>query len=282
MKLSTKSAAALIALLAASTVGGSVVSAATKGEEAVTDGKVQVGDATDTKDDKVHTLDPETKGYLVNPGEGQMFVQGQEGPMKIERAPHFQFGKIEPQANDIIKSAATFDYQKKDTNKADETPKEERVTRGAIIQFADVRNDKFGYNITASMSQQFKADDKFLTGSTITLNNGILKAEEGNGNKTPELIKDMDVVLKAGDENTSGPAIKILQAGADQGKGRFAIEYGQSDKFDPADPAAGKGAAGLNNSAKDAVKLFVPNSTASNMAKGDYVAKITWTIGATE
>ncbi len=287
MKVSTKSTAALIALLAASTVGGSIVLAdeATEAKTIKSVGRVEVGDATDTGDDKVKTLDPETSGYLVQPGKtnglDQMVVNQLKGPMKIERVPNFDFGKIEPSANDVLVFANNYDY-KKNVAAKDQPENLKDVKRGAIIQFADVRNDKFGYTIKASMSEQFKnTDSKMLDGSTITLNNGIIKTEDSNENTAPSVFTQAGLKLSQGDKGLNGPAVDVAVAKADEGKGRFAIAYGQSDTFDSTDKFAGKGTSKVN-SAHESVQLMVPNKTASNMAKGNYTSTITWTISAAE
>ncbi|MGX7024910.1 WxL domain-containing protein [Vagococcus hydrophili] len=293
MKLSTKSAAALIALLAASTVGGVYVSAdeaseAAEAEAAKTiksDGRVEIGNAKDTGDDLKKTLDPETSGYLVQPGKtnglDQMVVNTKKGPMKIERVPNFDFGKIEPQANDVFQYAKDYDY-KKNVAAKDQPEDLKDVKRGAIIQFADVRNDQFGYTVKASMSEQFKnAENKMLAGSTILLNHGIMKAEDTNENKVPTTFKTGDLKLVEGTDGLNGAAVEVVTAAATEGKGRFVVEYGQSGTFDKTDKFAGIGA-DEKDSADKSVQLMIPNKTASNMAKGNYTAKITWTIGATE
>lgn len=111
MKFTTKSSLALVALLAASTVGGTAAFAA-NGLDLDSTGKVEVGPAKDTGDDKIKTLDPETKGYIVQPTAGEMVVQQEEGPIKIERVPNLNFETIQPQANVIVKNALDFGYKK--------------------------------------------------------------------------------------------------------------------------------------------------------------------------
>lgn len=278
MKFTTKSAATLVALLAVSTVGGKVAFA-DLGKELDSTGTVEVGDATDTGDKGKLTLDPETKGYLEQPGDKEMVIQTVTGPVKIERVPNLNFGKIEPQANDIVQNAKDFGY-KKNTAAKDQPANYVDVRRGAIIQFADVRNAKDGYKVMAQMTQQFTSGANKLDGATVTFGNGILKIEDSNENKAPKLLKTDDLVLAQGkDSATPGAAVEVVNAdqAAKEGKGRYAIEYGQSETFNKDDEFAGKGN-GVAKTATESVKLAVPNKTASNMAKGSYEAKITWSI----
>lgn len=81
------------------------------------------------------------------------------------------------------------------------------------------------------------------------------------------------------DASKAGEAVNVVTADQvkKEGKGRYAIEFGQSATFDKNDTFAGKGN-GVADTAKKAVQLTVPNKTASNMAQGVYNAKITWSV----
>lgn len=183
MKVSTKSSMALVALLAASTVGGTIVSAA-GATELDSKGKVTVGDSTDTKDPKEYGIDPETtKGKLYSIDDINFHEDSVKGPLKLERTSNFNFGAIESSASEIVQpaSALLFNNQLDDEgNKIPDTDTDKQdLNRGAIVQFADTRTEKYGYSVKAKLSQQFTLDGKTdtLANSTITFNNAIIKSE---------------------------------------------------------------------------------------------------------
>lgn len=279
MKFTTKSASVLLAILATSTIAGTAVSAEENAKNLDSKARLEV------KGDK-DTGGPDTDGKIPDVETGEMVTptnpdetdyNGQKGPIKVESVSNLRFGtkgeddEITTQAKDIVRTAAAIDV--KDSEGKD-------TVRGAMISFADVRSDKFGYTVQAKMTQQFMKEgttDVFLDGSTLDYSNGIARREKGNDNvagtvKTPAFQLSFDKV------KNEGNAVEVFNADKDakQGKGRYALEFGQSDDF-VQDNATMIGT-GTPKTAAESVKLTIPNKTASNMSKGNYEAKITWSI----
>lgn len=278
MKFTTKSSAALVALLAASTIGGTVV-LADSATSLDTTGKVTV-EQGDTEDSEFYGIDPEKKGNLYNIPE-VVVNKDYKGPIKLERASNLDFGSIKTQAKDINKFANSLTFDKQQVDEDGTTA--DTVDRGMIVQFADVRSGEYGYNVQAKLTEQFTtpaagANPAFtLDASTITLNNGIIKSENNDVDNLPTLSQG--VVLKNDGAQTAAVDVVKADGATKQGKGRYAIEFGQSANYDQAVEGAGKN--GTKDTSKKAVNLFVPNKTASKMLNGNYTAKITWSINTT-
>lgn len=152
--------------------------------------------------------------------------------------------------------------------------------RGAVVQFADVRAGVYGYKLNVAMTQQFTNEKaRALTGSTITYNNGIMKAEDGNENTPASTLNFNAVEIGFDEDKKQGEAVTVVEAAKDaakeEGKGRYVVEFGQSADYTQQPGTVGTPKA---DSIKDAVKLTIPNKTASNMQKGTYTAKVTWTL----
>lgn len=270
MKFTSKCATALVALMAVSTVGGTIAFAddAEDAKTLVGTGRVTVGEAEDTEDDdnKGKTEDPEEWGDKGNPDETT--VNPKKGPIKIERLTLLDFDKINTSSKKITQHAKPALFKTDSEGNALPTPKE----RGALVQFADVRSDVYGYKITAAMTQQFTSGTNKLAASTITFTNPILKTGTGNENVAPSDFASTFTLAEDGEQQT------VLTASKDkkEGKGRYVLEYGQSKDYDENAKGAGKG--GVKDTAHKSVALDIPGSTASNMAKGTYEAKITWNV----
>lgn len=270
MKFSSKCATALVALMAVSTVGGTFAFAdeATEARTLVGEGKVTVGEAEDTEKDKDKdkSEDPEEKDDKGNPDETT--VNPKKGPIKIERLSLLDFDKIETSSQKITQYAKPTLFTKDNQGNEIKPAKE----RGALVQFADVRSDVYGYTITAAMTQQFTNGAKKLDASEITFNNAMIKAGTGNENLAPSTVTP-SFTLK---EDAEAKTVLVADKAKEEGKGRYVLEYGQSDSYNEATEGAGKG--GTAGTAKTAVALDIPGKTAANMAKGNYAAKITWNV----
>lgn len=261
MKFTTKSASVLLAILAASTIGGTAVFA--EGDAKVMDGtgKVTVTDATDTEDDKDKDKveDPEEDGDKDKPDTIDPNLN--KGPIKVERISQLNFGEISNASKAITRHAAPIKFS-------------DGSQRGNLIQFADVRSEVYGYTIQAAMTQQFKLEGKEdkLGGAEIAYSNGLLKNSTGNENIAPSTTAAAFTLKEDGAPATVITADKAKQ----EGKGRYTFEFGQSDEYDATKPGAPQG--GIAGTDKNSVKLTVPTKTAANMKKGAYEAKITWTV----
>lgn len=269
MKLTTKCATALVALMAVSTLGGGLASAADTATSFAGTGKVTVGEAEDTEDPDGKTVDPEEKDDKGTPDEIDVNNKT-KGPIKVEQVSQLNFGNIQGKAGAIQTFAQPVLFTKDSEGKELTTPKK----RGALVQFADVRSDVYGYTLTAAMTQQFSNTDKSkqLGGASITYKSPMLKAGTGNENIAPEAISSTFTLAEDGAASTVLTADKTKQ----EGKGRYTLEFGQSSDYNSQTPGAGQN--GTAGSLDESVALNIPTNTASNMAKGNYDAKITWSV----
>ncbi len=251
---------ALVAFLAASTVGGAVATAEgvtpeemEKARITESDGRVTIEAAEDTGGDKV--VDPEDKGETPK-DDGEITNNPNKGPLKIEKVSRLNFGKIKPTGKEIKAFAAPVIFENVD--------KKTESIRGNFVQFADVRADKYGYTVQAKMNQQFTHNtrsEEVLKNTTINYSNANLKAEVGNDNIAPAI----DLASFSLGQDTEAQTILTADQAQKQGKGRYVLSFGEDE-----------------TKAKESVELSIPKATASNMASGDYTAKITWTIVAAE
>lgn len=264
MKLTTKSASVLIAVLAASTIGGTIVSAA-DAKSLDSNGTVEVGEAEDTggPDTDGKLPDPETDEKVTPTNPDEVELNDEKGPIKIESVTNLNFGKISPIAKEIKTNAAGIETDK--------------GLRGAMVTFADVRADVYGYTIQAQLTQPFTSGTNVLNGATIGYKNAIAKPEKDNSNTAGSFKDGAAFVLDSGEDGKTPNAIEVFTADAanKEGKGRYTLEYGQSADYKALPTTIG---AGVADTADKSVELTVPMKTASNMAKGTYVAKVTWSV----
>ena len=280
MKFTSKSASVLLAVLAASTIGGTIVSA----EDVVTGdaksltstGTVEVKDADDTGGPGTGGVtDPEKPGPTDPTDDKDVDKSKEKGPLKVEAISKLNFGEIQPTAGVIKENAKALKTQKKDK---DGKPVGAIEDRGAIVQFADVRAGVYGYELQVKMAEQFTAtvegQKRTLDSSTITYNNGIMKAEDGNENNPASATVFNDIVI-----GQDGAAKTVVTASNDkakeEGKGRYVVEFGQSADYTKQPGTVGEGKPGTADSS---VTLTVPTKTASNMKLGSYVAKVQWSL----
>ena len=249
MKAKTLCAAVLSTLI----LGGTVASAA-PGDPMTTNGNVHVEDGwvdptpgvTDPEkpDEKL----PELPDVKPNPNPDM-------GPLEISHAPVLQFGRVQTATTEVSAFAAANKFK----NAADE-----EQSRGALLQFGDLRTNANGYTVNAKMTKQFTqtAGTAELTGSTITFTNPYSATAVGSTGTTPgfeatvKLEFDQSALVA-----TAGNADK-------EGKGMWTVEYGSSTNVNAEDTTA------------NSVKLLIPAYTASSMAGGDYQADIEWSITA--
>lgn len=250
MKAKTLCAAVLSTLI----LGGTVASAApgdpmtTNGNVNVENGKVDPdGGVTDPEkpDEKL----PELPEIIVpNPNPDM-------GPLEISHAPALQFGTVKTSTKEVSAFAAA--------NKFTDAAGEEQ-SRGALLQFGDLRTDANGYTVNAKMTKQFTqtAGTAELTGSTITFTNPYSATAVGSTGTTP----GFEATVKLEFDQS---ALVATAGNADKaGKGMWTVEYGSSTNVNAEDTTA------------NSVKLLIPAYTASSMAGGDYQADIEWSITA--
>lgn len=262
MTIKTLCTTALIAAVGVTLAGGVTANAApteldSTGSVIVTEGtgggKDQGTVDPENPDKFLPTPDPESPNENKNPD---------EGPLALETTTNLDFGSIKTAANDVTAFAKPMAFTIDGT----------KTTRGAYVQWVDVRQGgTAGYTVTAKMTQQFTmgagADAKSLTGSTIDFANGEMVAQGGNTNTQPSTVVPAFNLASGDDAKTVVTADKVKQ----EGKGRYIMEFGKS--------SATEGTPGTD---ANSVKLTVPSATASNMALGDYTAKVTWSLVAAE
>jgi len=273
MKLTTKSAVLLATLVAASTTATTVVSAvdsteATVATELPSTGTVTITEGGDTKDPGL--VDPEKPGLTDPKNPDEIIDNPVKGPLKLEKVSNLNFGQISSSTAEITKYASPI---------AVGTGSD---TRGAMVQFADIRSGASGYDVQVKMSQQFtgKAKNKVLSGATITYNNTTLRSEV-KGNVLPTTVTPGNIVI--GEDGAQQSVVKATK-GTDspEGKGRFVLEFGRSATYNEADVSKdsnvfGTAAPGTD---KESVKLTVPTTISSNLVADEYTAKIQWSIVA--
>lgn len=249
MKAKTLCAAVLSTLI----LGGTVASAA-PGDPHTTNGNVHVEDGwvdptpgvTDPEkpDEKL----PELPDVKPNPNPDM-------GPLEISHAPVLQFGRVQTATTEVSAFAAANKFK----NAADE-----EQSRGALLQFGDLRTNANGYTVNAKMTKQFTqtAGTAELTGSTITFTNPYSATAVGSTGTTPGFESTVKLEF-----NES--ALVATAGNADKaGKGMWTVEYGSSTNVNAEDTTA------------NSVELLIPAYTASSMAGGDYQADIEWSITA--
>ncbi|MGM0220115.1 WxL domain-containing protein [Enterococcus sp. AZ126] len=259
MKARSLCATTLVAILGVTVVGtASPVSAApteldSTGNVTVEEGTAGGGEQgtidPEHPDQTLPTPDPDSPGENTNPDTGSLV---------IEKTTNLDFGTIKTSANAVTSFAKPMSFETG------------AKVRGAYVQWADVRaGGTYGYTVTAQLSSQFKdsTGTNVLTGSTIDFSNGMIAAQSDNTNPIPSSAQTAFQLTEAAND-----AKTIVTASKDQkeGKGRFIMEFGQSEDS----PTGTKG------TDANSVKLTVPAATASNMAVTDYTATVTWKITA--
>lgn len=248
MKAKTLCAAVLSTLI----LGGTVASAAeTVTHPMTTNGNVKVENGTIDPDGGV--TDPE------KPGEKLPDLPNVEdnknpdlGPLEISHAPVLQFGTVKTATKEVSAFAVANKF----------TTADGEQSRGAILQFGDLRTDANGYTVHAKMTKQFTQGTNELTGSTITFTNPWSDTAEGSTGLKPDFKGVVTLEHNVSAEvATAGNADKA-------GKGMWTVEYGSSTNVN-AEDTTGK-----------SVQLLIPAYTASSMAGGDYQADIEWSITA--
>lgn len=259
MKLKTLCTAILATTLA---TGGAVSAFAAEvgtPKELGSTGTVIVDEAGDTEDENSEgvIVDPEEGGTL-EPDEEQELTEntGSKGPLKLESLTPLDFGTISGSTSEINQPALPTTWKTVVENGAPVNK-----TRGAMVEFADVRSGVSGYTVSAQLTKQFEASGKTLDGSSITYSNAIIRAEDQSSTQALPTVSGFELT-------EGGAAQTVVTAAEDTGKGRFVIEFGQSTDY----------AGNTTDTTGDSVILTVPSKTASTMVKDTYSATVLWTI----
>lgn len=220
MKAKTLCAAVLSTLI----LGGTVASAA-PGDPMTTNGNVHVEDGwvdptpgvTDPEkpDEKL----PELPDVKPNPNPDM-------GPLEISHAPVLQFGRVQTATTEVSAFAAANKFK----NAADE-----EQSRGALLQFGDLRTDANGYTVNAKMTKQFTQTPGFEATVKLEFDQSALVATAGNADKA--------------------------------GKGMWTVEYGSSTNVNAEDTTA--------NSVKLLIPAYTASSMAGGDYQADIEWSIT-------
>ncbi|MHC5372854.1 WxL domain-containing protein [Enterococcus sp. LJL120] len=267
MKKRSLCATTLIAALGLSLVGATTAAASTGvvGNSVVSSGSVEVtqGEAGGGDD----TKDPENPTVPIKPDPGEVTTPEETGTLIIQAVSNLYFDGI------TTGTDAITTYARANTS----TDANGSISRGAYVQWTDIRNDERGYTLTAALTKQFTkaSGTEELTGATVTYNNGIMNSAQDVG------IWPESGMLSSFELDESGQAKTVVNTGtvaadALTGKGEYFVEYGQSADW-VADDHVGANK-GVTDSANTSVSLFVPKTTRSIMTTGTYEAEVTWTI----
>lgn len=259
-KVTTLSSLALVAFLALGASTPTVLAAPTalesNGTVIVEEGEAGGGDTP--------TIDPENPEKPLpdpdpeSPGENE---NTDKGSLIVEKTTNLDFGTVKTSADAVTAFAKALTFTDPDNTST-------KFKRGNYIQWADVRaGGKYGYTITAQLTQQFtgnKASNK-LTASTIDYSNGMIVSQGDNKNLIPSNIATGFQLTEA--ENDAKIVVTADQV-KKEGKGRYIMSFGKSNAEE------------ANDTTDKSVKLTIPAVTASNMAVDTYTAKVTWKIVA--
>lgn len=280
MKLTKLCAASLLAVIGASTIGGTqafavgdeAASLNSTGKVTVTEG--EVGGGTDTKDPEKPT-EPITDG-----GGEEITTQPNKGAYGIQAVSNLNFGTFSRQAATVEKYSAPVKIYGAVTDdlgnavvtggKLTADMSDERL-RGQYVQWSDLRDGGSGYQIQAKMTEQFTNGSNKLTGATIDYSNGLLNYNTAQLGEMPK----MGATIFQLTEDPQAAATVVATAAAGAGKGEYFAEYGQSAGFVDVN-----GTENTTDTTGTSVKLTVPAAVAASAPTGDYKATVTWTMVA--
>ncbi|WP_265459921.1 WxL domain-containing protein [Enterococcus sp. HY326] len=267
MKKRSLCATTLIAALGLSLVGATTAAASTGvvGNSVVSSGSVEVtqGEAGGGGD----TKDPENPTTPITPDPGEVTTPTETGTLIIQAVSNLYFDGI------TTGTDAVTTYARANTSTDANGP----ISRGAYVQWTDIRNDQRGYTLTAALTTQFTkvGGTETLQGATISYNNGIMNSSYDVG-IWPEAGMLSSFTLDESGDSATVVDTGTVAADALTGKGEYFVEYGQSADW-VADDHLGANK-GVTDSADTSVSLFVPRNTVGLMTTGDYAAEVTWTI----
>ncbi|MHC5372219.1 WxL domain-containing protein [Enterococcus sp. LJL120] len=299
MKVRTLSAAALLAVLGVATVAPVAASASGGSHSILNSGTVTVGAGTiDPGTDPI--IDPEDPDKSIDPNNPDIETPTDDpGSIGMEYVSKLKFGTISVSgAAQKVPAAAFTGYTTEwvvnpDYDPADPTTGDEyiwqttttEVTRGNLVTWGDLTGENLGYNITAKLTTQFTQGTgatnpgAVLTGSSLTYTNPLIATRpdaDDPTNTTGGLVPTSTFTLyNDGSQVTADPTLAdaqtVVTAAEGQGGGKFTLEFGQSDTY----------SGSTSGTAGSSVNLNIPAATSANMAIGDYVAEITWTMNYT-
>ncbi|MHC5374444.1 WxL domain-containing protein [Enterococcus sp. LJL120] len=284
MKFKSLCATTLLTVIAVGTLAPAVAGAASTPHSVVSEGRVTVGtEDLDPTDPIIDPEDPDNPGG-IDPDNPEITPGENPGTLGITNVTKLNFGTINVGTTQQDYYAAAVDVEVF----TDETlTTKQAVKRGAMVQFGDNRGLNYGYDVSVRMTRQFQlvtATDpttgaatawdttKTLAGSTITYSNGIMETKSTN-TATPGTLNETLAPI-----TESGNSVPVVEAGANEGQGKYVLEFGQSEDYDYANANLVVSPGANPGTDASSVKLNVPLDTLSKLTVGNYTADITWTI----
>ena len=181
-------------------------------------------------------VDPEVPGQEIKPGT--------PGPLSIDHASHFNFGKVKKSGNEETYFAKAITFKNSDDTDGKNAP---------FIQVTDNRGSEAGWQVQVAQEGQLKNTDTDLEldGAQIKVSNGIVNS-----------LADTAGVTSAADTivlDPEGNPHVVLTAEAGHGAGTFTNKFGELD----------------GDVTKD-VSLTVPRG--SRIDDGHYQTSLKWTL----
>ncbi|WP_265456012.1 WxL domain-containing protein [Enterococcus sp. HY326] len=293
MKVRTLSAAALLAVLGVATVAPVAADATAQTHSLNNTGKIVI-EAGELDPETDPVIDPEKPTESIDPKDPDLEKPGTPpGQIGMLLASPLDFGTLKVKSTTQTATAAAYMAGPLAADGSsvvtDWDSDADKVERGNIVTWGDMRGTDAGYTITAQMTQQFTHitdTSKALTGSTLTYNNALLatRPDETTGDTTGGLIPANNFTLgidgaaaatattigATAADTTIADSQLIVNAAKDFGGGHFTLEFGQSAGY--------TGTAGTKDTAGKAITLTIPQATSQNMSTGTYEAVITWTM----
>lgn len=256
---------ATVAALSTSILAGGAISAfAEEAREVKTDGQVQFRPAGD-EDGELEVIPPET-GPDGPDVEIDVEIPGTTGPLSIVKAAHMNFGTQVISNKDKTYSMVAEMQPLRETG--------ELVPYVSFAQVQDLRGTNVGWDLEVSLSDfTSNTQNNILTGAEIEFVSSRIQYEGINTGNAPVSHIDGLKLLP------NGAARSVMTADEGKGAGASSVVWGnQADlnaQFE-AEPVEEDEEIVITN---DAIKLFVPGSTAKDATT--YTSTLTWELTTT-
>lgn len=199
--------------------------------------------------DPVDPTDPEKPVKPVDPTDPDGPNPGTNGPLSIDFASSFYFGKQKITSKNEDYKASAQEYKELDED-GNETG---IISKGPnYVQVTDNRGTEAGWTLTVKQEGQFISDMKRaeLTGAKITLSNGNVVTNSDSTKPTGKKTITLD---------PDGAESMVMAADVDQGAGTYLLDWGSDE-----------------TSGATSVNLNVPGSTTKYA--DSYSTRIVWTL----
>jgi len=188
-----------------------------------------------------------------------------KGPLTIATVPTMNFG-----SQIISTTDENYNMVAEKQQKVGTTGEENKIPYVSLAQVQDTRGTNEGWELTVSLSEfEGPADtqNKVLKGAKITLYDPSLVYSINDPEQEPELHATGLEILPG------EKAVPVMTAAAKKGAGSTSVVWGNHDAI------AQQVTAGAEVIENDAIKLFVPGSTAKDAVT--YQSTLTWELNST-